>query len=312
MNEPISFSDFCAYAEGYTPFRWELGDQSDFLPEDVRGKHSVLVSLVRFWLVANAVRKASPDFSTIVDVGAYPGAMIKILRHYFPQAFEYWAVGLGMSEEYRTEMQKLGGTCFETEIDPGFVAPAPAHAWPVRNADCVLLLDVIEHLVNPVDCLDAINKALRDDGILVITTDNIASFANAYQMAKNGRSPNLQPLHSSLIYRGPWRPHFREFSKDELAFYLDHAGFSVVEHRYFERRQGDYFFDANGKVGVHNRYRGLKGGLQRAILSVAPHLQDHQIVVARKTIPHDEAIRRRPQPTSSMDEWLKILSAANA
>ena len=51
MSDPVSFADFCAYAESYAPFRWELGDQSDFLPEDVRGKHSVLVSLVRFWLV---------------------------------------------------------------------------------------------------------------------------------------------------------------------------------------------------------------------------------------------------------------------
>ena len=60
-------------------------------------------------------------------------------------------------------------------------------------------------------------------------------------MLYNGTSPNIHPIRSSLFYRGPWRPHFREYSKDELYFYLKYCGFRVLKHEYFERLQGDYY-----------------------------------------------------------------------
>ena len=172
------------------------------------------------------------------------------------------------------------------------------------------MLDVIEHLTNPIPCLDAINRALRIGGTLIVTTDNLTSFANTYQMLRRGQSPNVHPLRSSLFYRGDWRPHFREFTREELAFYLDYAGFSVVRHEYFERRQGDYFLGTDGTVGTRERHTGLRGAVQRACLRVAPHLRDHQIVVASKVKEFDAVSERRPTATASKAEWLKMRSRA--
>jgi hypothetical protein len=87
---------------------------------------------------------------------------------------------------------------------------------------------------------------------------------------------------SHYFYRGEWRPHFREFSRGELEFFLTHSGFSIVRHEFFERRQGDYYRNDRGNVVARNRYRSIKGYLQRAILEAAPPLRDHQIVVAIK------------------------------
>lgn len=310
MNKLPTLKEFMLYAQSYVPFPWEISGEDAFQAADVKGKHSVLVSLVRFSKIITALKEACPDFKTVVDVGPYPGTMIKLLRHYFQQDFNYWAVGLALSPAYCREMEKLGGKCFETELDPDFVDAAETHEWPIRDADCVLLLDVIEHLVNPVACLDAINRALRPGGTLILTTDNITSFANTYQMLRAGQSPNIHPLRSSLFYRGEWRPHFREFSAAELSFYLENAGFSVVRHSYFERRQGDYFIDAAGRVQARNRYRGIKGLVQRAILKVAPQLKDHQIIVAKKAAEFEEIAQRRPKSTTSKVEWLRMRSQA--
>jgi SAM-dependent methyltransferase len=310
MRSSLTLQMFEHYAQSYVPFPWENAEDDAFQAPDVKGKHSVLVSLVRFWKVLSAIGENSPEFKIIVDVGPYPGAMLKLLRHFFHHDFQYWGIGLGLSEEYRKEMEKLGGQCFETEVDPSFPAAATVHEWPIRNADCVLLLDVIEHLVDPVPCLDSINRALRPGGKLIVTTDNLASFANAYQMLRRGQSPNVHPLHSSYFFRGDWRPHCREFSKGELAFFLGHTGFSVVRHEFFERRQGDYFQTATGRVLPRNRYRGIKGHARRAILGVAPHLKDHQIVVASKIAEFEEVEKKRVQPTKSKAEWLKMRSLA--
>ena len=310
MSTSPTLPEFERYAATYVPFPWEITAADEFKPDDVKGKHAVLVSLVRFWKVMQAIRSACPQFRTIVDVGPYPGSMAKVLRHFFPHDFKYWAIGLGLSEEYRGEMQKLGGECFESEVDPAFGGTSEPREWPIRDADCVLLLDVIEHLVDPVFCLDAINRALRMDGILIITTDNLTSFANTYQMLRRGQSPNIHPLRSSMFYRGDWRPHFREYTSGELRFFLEHAGFTVDRHEYFERRQGDYYIGAGGKIAARDRYSGLKGALQHAILSVAPHLRDHHLVVARKTVAFEEAAARRPHPTESIEEWRALRARA--
>jgi SAM-dependent methyltransferase len=306
MSNAVGLEDFIRYAETYTPFPWEISDDDRFQAADIKGKHSVLVNLVRFWKIVNALRETVPSFGTVVDVGPFPGAMIKILRHYFPQDFKYWAVGLGLSESYCRAMEDLGGSCFETELDPEFVEPEPVRTWPMRDVDCVLLLDVIEHLTNPTHCLDAINRAMRAGGVLVLTTDNLTSFANVYQMARRGHSPNIHPVRSSQFYRGEWRPHFREFSADELRFFLEYSGFSVKRHEYFERKQGDYFLDSDGHVLDRHRQRGIKGLIQKAILCVGGHLMDHQIVVATKVAEADDVSVRRPVPTRSKAEWMEM------
>jgi hypothetical protein len=45
-------------------------------------------------------------------------------------------------------------------------------------------------------------------------------------------------------------------------------------------------------------------------LSVAPHLQDHQILVAEKKLDFADVVRERPQPTTSKSEWLKMRAQA--
>ena len=148
-------------------------------------------------------------------------------------------------------------------------------------------------------------------GQLVLTTDNISSFATVYNMVRKGKSPNVHPLKSSVFYRGEWRPHFKEFSKDHLCFYLQHCGFEVVKHEYFERKQGAYYFDENGKIYEKSKHlRTKKGVLRKPIVSYFPHLRDHQIILAEKVTEHEVNARKRPGVTHSMDGWMKIRTEA--
>ena len=306
MEDNLNIGSFSKFAEEYAPFEWEMNE--DAYQEDIRGKHSILISFIRYWYVLRYVQSSfqNDQLSSVMDVGAYPGSFLKIIRRFFGKDVEYIGVGLGFSEKYSAVMEKLGAKLFSTELDPDFIEPEIVKDWPFSNIDCCLFLDVIEHLVNPVDCLDKINNSLRMGGKLIITTDNITALGYIYHMLRNGESPNTPPARSHLFYRGNWRPHFKEFSRAELIFFLKHCGFRLIKHEYFERKQGDYYLDQKGSIYCKNRYRGVKGAVHRLLLRYLPHVRDHQILVAEKVLEFRENSNNRPAPTDDMKEWLKI------
>jgi hypothetical protein len=145
-------------------------------------------------------------------------------------------------------------------------------------------------------------------GKLIITTDNIAAFGYIWHMLKRGGSPNTPPAKSQLFYRGDWRPHFREFSREELTFFLEYCGFKLIKHEYFERKQGQYYLDERGvcKNRYAFRYRGIRNVALKLLLRYLPHIRNHQIVIGEKVVEFRDAARTRPAPTRDMNEWLRI------
>ena len=181
--------------------------------------------------------------------------------------------------------------------------------WKIENFDICFLLDTIEHLVDPTFCLDQINKSLKTDGFLIITTDNITNFLYIADMLRKGKSPNIHPAVSSMVYVGNHRPHHREFSKVELEFFLTRCGFKVIKHEYFNRKQGDYFIDKkNNSIKKHKIKKKLKNIIFELIKNTGfliPHLKNHHIILAKKVENIDDIIQNRKQ-TESTEEFLKI------
>jgi SAM-dependent methyltransferase len=303
-------NEFTNYVESYDPFPWEK-NANDPRP-DIRNKHNLLLSFIRHLKILQYLQdlKRYANIKTIIDVGPFPGDMVRIVKDLLDNDIEYIGIGLGFTSEFSEAMDKLKVGLFSTDLDPDFFDAKECKEWPVNNADVCLFLDVIEHLVNPLYCLDQINRSLTLGGHVIITTDNISNFGNTYNMIRHGDSPNIHPLRSSLFYRGDWRPHFREFSKSELLFYLKYCGFDLVKHEYFERKQGDFYFDANGKIFEKSRYKGAKGIILKNVLRYVSHLRDHQILTAKKILDYEDNIKKRPKVTSSMDEWLKMRADA--
>ena len=170
-------------------------------------------------------------------------------------------------------------------------------------------MDVIEHLINPINCLDNINSILKNGGYLIITTDNISSIDNVLNMIIRGSSSNVPLLLSNLFYRGDWRPHSREYSKDELYFLLGHCGFEVIKHEYFLRKQGEFKIDLNGNLYHNKESLLIKGTIRKFLISLSSHFRDHQIILARKEKNLAEIVNQRFKPTKSMKEWMDMRSS---
>jgi 2-polyprenyl-3-methyl-5-hydroxy-6-metoxy-1,4-benzoquinol methylase len=80
--------------------------------------------------------------------------------------------------------------------------------------DAVVMLDVLEHLVDPVGSLRHLRRALHDEGMLALSTINVAS-------------PHARLRKGSW----PWfiRPHLHYFTPETLDALLRKAGYDLVE-----------------------------------------------------------------------------------
>jgi 2-polyprenyl-3-methyl-5-hydroxy-6-metoxy-1,4-benzoquinol methylase len=104
----------------------------------------------------------------------------------------------------------LGRTRFGVDLAQGTVDDL---SEPASSADAVVMLDVLEHLVDPVSDLSKLRGMLKPTGLLALSTINLAG------------------LHGRLRDgRWPWfiRPHLHYFTPETLDATLHTAGFRLV------------------------------------------------------------------------------------
>ena len=296
----------------YEPFKWEMEINPSEFRKNIKDKHSFMISFIRFYKVFLYLEKLKQENlknPKILDVGAFPGNMVKLSKSIFENISEYCAIGLDLDKKFTETMKEHNVRCIDTEIDPQFPEPKKTIEWQIENFDICFLLDTIEHLVDPIFCLDQINKSLKTNGFLIITTDNITNFLYIVDMLRKGKSPNVHPMLSSMVYKGNHRPHHKEFSKEELEFILNRCGFEMIKHEYFDRKQGDYFIDKkNNTIKKHKIKKNLKNIIFELVKNTGfliPHLRNHHILLAKKVKNIDEIIQNR-SATTSKKEFLEI------
>lgn len=113
----------------------------------------------------------------------------------------------------------------------------PGEAWQEQSwyqpgtYDCVILADILEHLVDPWHALELVKPLLAPDGVVVASVPNLANGANVYALAAMGDF-NYH-LHGRDKWRGPadnvlsWG-HLRFFTRTTLYEAFDKAGYTIT------------------------------------------------------------------------------------
>lgn len=154
---------------------------------------------------------------------------------------------------------------------------------PLDSSTCDLVHcgETIEHLFHPDQLLKEVVRVLRPGGYCVITTPNLASWANRvalslgyqpFNMAASTEDESIGKMFLTPGFHGQWG-HIRLFTMRSLCELHSRYGLSVLE------RVGWRI----GSLDIH-----LKGGVRRFIelldltLSSIPSLAPRLVVVSRK------------------------------
>lgn len=108
--------------------------------------------------------------------------------------------------------------------------------YPDNHFDAVILSEVIEHLnFNPLPVLQEINRILKKDGILYITTPNQVNLINRIKIIlgrsiRNSISDSVTQLDQTK--HTICGIHWREYTLEELIQLLEIMGFTITTYTY--------------------------------------------------------------------------------
>lgn len=153
-----------------------------------------------------------PTNKIILDIGCYDGTISKLIKEK-----NNVAVCLDMSLNALNMAKKKGLECVLTNADN---LPFKGNSF-----DIVVASEIIEHIFDTGNFLDEINKILKSNGKLILTTPNLALLDNRLRLLLG-----LQP-HYCEIELENGAGHIRGFTKKSLKNLIEKHGFGVEKIR---------------------------------------------------------------------------------
>lgn len=104
-----------------------------------------------------------PDLQSVIEIGCAPGALLGELSKQFKKA-----IGLEVDDRYTTDIRRIGGGVFVL-----FFGMFPALTKDILidgSISCIIGLDIIEHVGDPVAFLAECHRLLKPSGQLLLMT----------------------------------------------------------------------------------------------------------------------------------------------
>ena len=202
------------------------------------------------------IRRHAPKTGRALDLGCADGAFLAVLREAGLQV-----QGVEPTAMAAAARERLGD-------DAVLQVPIEVLRLPHAHYDLITLWDVLEHLPDPLACLRAARDWLHPDGLLVLETQDVRSFAARVLGRRWHHYKHAEHLH--------------HFHAETLQRALSESGFEIVE-----RRRGSAGKHVRGAF-VAERAARLSPTLSRALSRLLPadralyvNLFDELIVAAR-------------------------------
>jgi 2-polyprenyl-3-methyl-5-hydroxy-6-metoxy-1,4-benzoquinol methylase len=243
----------------YNDSYWQSDRAKDYGYTDYLADAPLYLSTYR--IRSRVIDAYKPTPGKVLDVGCAAGFFLKVMHD---KGWE--TLGVEVSPPM-VEFAKKDLTLPEVRLGD----TAVLHDLPDKHFDLITFWDVVEHLEDPIAHLAAVRRLLKDDGILIIETQNVES-TFAYLLGKHWQH-----------YK--YEEHLYHFSPITLRTLLSRAGFHIVENtpRYGGKKVSLHFIiERVGKI--HPIFTKLLSPL-RALghWNFYLNVYDEMIAVARKT-----------------------------
>ncbi len=187
----------------YQTAYWQSDRAKDFGYTDYLADRELYVATYRMRREVITSRKKTPG--RVLDVGSAAGYFLSVMKE-----IGWECHGIELSEFMAAKSREMFGL---PNVTSGSLLDS---TLPEKSFDAVTFWDVIEHLEDPVPHLKKAASLLKDDGILVIETQNVESRA-------------------AKILGRKWQhykfaEHLWHFAPDTVKTLLDRAGLRVLEN----------------------------------------------------------------------------------
>jgi len=237
---PLSESDYYEFIfNQYEPSIYESNELND--DRFFKGTYYSHVCRTRcFFVYREVVERLSVD-SKIMDIGLFPGTIIRQLKMLLGEKVECYGAGQKIDMEFEKFIKAYVEKCVNTELDPFYLKEDQRAEIPIGDSlfDAVIATEVIEHLISPLELISEGSRILKPGGIFIITTPNVSHIGAVIKLLL-GKS-NYERLDRSPMYlqNDPWRGHIRFYDKNELFTLFERHGLKMVSHRYYQEKGWD-------------------------------------------------------------------------
>lgn len=237
-----SKNKFYNFLFNYQPFPQEEFDGAD--SRFNLKKRYVNYAVKNRWRFYITLKYALKHFSSttlkVLDLGTYPGTMLRILKEFLlDYKIDLYGAGLHITPDFIKMMEdKANATIMTVNLDPkneqlknkNYLNQIPLQD---ESMDFIFVLEIIEHLTSPLHMLCEAKRVLKKGGKILITTPNVTRIGSILKLL-TGQS-NLDRLMPVGYYNpsDEWRPHFHEYSMQELISLLSKLDFEVVDKTFF-------------------------------------------------------------------------------
>ena len=182
-----------------------------------------------------------PD-SKVLDLGVYPGTLIRLLTQYLPDSkLKFFGAGLGIDSKFIDFMKKETGAAIKiVNLDPKSKALSEKN-YPTRipiedkSIDFVFALEIIEHLTSPFHLLSEANRVLKKGGYILLTTPNVSRIGSIFKLLIGKTNFDRLKALEVIDTENHWHSHFREYTMEELTNLLQRTGFKIEDKVFFYR-----------------------------------------------------------------------------
>ena len=180
--------------------------------------------LGRFVKTVELTPEGSED-DRLLEMGAYMQITPALANRGYGEVRGSYLGPLGKTD--KKTVRSLYGETYTCSIDL-FNAEADPFPYPDGHFATVVCCELVEHLAeDPMHMMAEINRILRDDGTLVMSTPNICSYRSVLGVL-NGYHPALFAQYTARQGGNGVEPrHAREYAPRDVALLLEAAGFAV-------------------------------------------------------------------------------------
>lgn len=169
----------------------------------------------------------------VLDVGCFNGYMSFLLAKLGYQVTAVDATPVAGTDEM---FERLGISFLACNLNE----PSAFDSLRQHSFSAVVMGEVIEHILNhPLGLMKSIQKLIKPDGVLLLTTPNPSTLANAYRTLRGtltlwgtAQFMDLPKIENSKI-TDIGDVHYREYGAPELLHLLNKSGFAVERFKYF-------------------------------------------------------------------------------